>query len=219
MTANVPNQTPREQVERGADPSLANPVVTALPSHEGATVPPTEPRVEQWAVMQGMAFMGCFNEPKTAEKERVRQGACAIVPPRVVRLVELREGERIVPTENERDPEAHRTIAALRRELAEAKRERDAQYGAAYEKIIAEVHEELTKCGVPGTAANGWVWRLQQLAAERQRGVVGVVRDGTYDSSGTIGGQSYTITDFVVPVYGALPLGTRVRVVPIEEKT
>lgn len=52
-----------------------------------------------------------------------------------------------------------------------------------------------------------------------QRGVVGVVRDGTYDSSGTIGGQSYTITDFVVPVYGALPLGTRVRVVPIEEKT
>lgn len=50
-------------------------------------------------------------------------------------------------------------------------------------------------------------------------GSCAVVRDGTYDSSGTIGGQSYTITDFVVPVYGALPLGTRVRVVPIEEKT
>lgn len=41
---------------------------------------------------------------------------------------------------------------------------------------------------------------------------------GTYDSSDDAG-QSYTFPGLVVPVSGVIPKGTRVRVVPIEEKT
>lgn len=88
-----------------------DPVVTALPSHEGATVPPTEPRVEQKRWFKGNSDKG-LTEPW--ESVATPKGW------RIVRLVELREGERIIGPDEAvpvRIVEADTadTIAALRR--------------------------------------------------------------------------------------------------------